>query len=365
MTMSRTNPFTPASGTAPQVLAGRDRIMADLMDGLSNGPGDPNRSTILVGPRGSGKTVLLAEASRKAEALGWIAVYSSARPTMLDWLVERIETKAAATAKKSGPRAAGAKAAAAEASKPQESWQSRLSSSAEALSKRNVGLLIALDDVSFSQDMADLAAMHQQFVMEGRNVALVMAGETSKVGDMLEHDDMSFLRRSFQRPLSALSLPESKSLLKRTAKLGGKTFEADALEMAASASGGSPFMAQLIGYHSFSMSDGKEMTVDDVRDGMEAAKADFGNMVLGPLMRNLSDMDIRFLLAMAVDEGESRISDVAERLGSSVQSVSQNRRRLVAQGLIAQSGRGRMVMNAPLLREWLLDRYEAEFEFAD
>jgi hypothetical protein len=46
------NPFTPTFGSIPPLLAGRDKAISDILDGLDNGPGDSTRSTIYVGPGG-------------------------------------------------------------------------------------------------------------------------------------------------------------------------------------------------------------------------------------------------------------------------------------------------------------------------
>jgi predicted AAA+ superfamily ATPase len=53
------NPFMPSYGSMPPLVAGREEFVRQFEFGLENGPGDPNRSTVLTGPRGAGKTVLL------------------------------------------------------------------------------------------------------------------------------------------------------------------------------------------------------------------------------------------------------------------------------------------------------------------
>ena len=66
------SPFRPTHGSPPAHLAGRDEERARIgvfLDRISRG--EEPRSLILVwGPRGNGKTVLLADARRRAEALG-------------------------------------------------------------------------------------------------------------------------------------------------------------------------------------------------------------------------------------------------------------------------------------------------------
>ncbi|MDR1799127.1 MAG: ATP-binding protein [Bifidobacteriaceae bacterium] len=40
-------------------MAGRQAMIDSILEGLDNGPGDPNRASLLVGARGVGKTALL------------------------------------------------------------------------------------------------------------------------------------------------------------------------------------------------------------------------------------------------------------------------------------------------------------------
>ena len=64
-------------------------------------------------------------------------------------------------------------------------------------------------------------------------------------------------------------------------------------------------------------------------------------------MEGLSDVDRRFLLAMAQDDGESRLADVAGRLGVDVNYAGVYRQRLIRAGMIASTGRGPHRSRAP------------------
>ena len=62
------NPFSPGAGTPPPELAGRSAILEDAMVALERVKnGRSEKSMILVGLRGVGKTVLLGEIQRLAE----------------------------------------------------------------------------------------------------------------------------------------------------------------------------------------------------------------------------------------------------------------------------------------------------------
>jgi hypothetical protein len=84
------NPFTPTFGSIPLLLAGRQKMIHAVLNGLRNGPGDPNRATIFIGARGSGKTVLLTKIADEASKIGWISANVTASETMLDEIVEEI-----------------------------------------------------------------------------------------------------------------------------------------------------------------------------------------------------------------------------------------------------------------------------------
>ncbi|WP_322151785.1 hypothetical protein [Paratractidigestivibacter sp.] len=51
--------FSPAFGNRPTYLVGRELVLDGLIAGLDSVPGSKERSTVLLGQRGSGKTVLL------------------------------------------------------------------------------------------------------------------------------------------------------------------------------------------------------------------------------------------------------------------------------------------------------------------
>src|SRR4051795_3733717 len=58
------NPFNPGFGVAPPLLAGRQELVHAVLTGLRRGPGRHEFHSVIVGPRGTGKTVLLAEIER-------------------------------------------------------------------------------------------------------------------------------------------------------------------------------------------------------------------------------------------------------------------------------------------------------------
>lgn len=84
---------------------------------------------------------------------------------------------------------------------------------------------------------------------------------------------------------------------------------------AAAATGGYPFLVQLVGYNVWRLSNERGVTEDTLARGLEAARRRLGPMVLATTLADLSDVDGTFLLNMADDDGPSTIADVAARMG--------------------------------------------------
>ncbi|MFD9042023.1 AAA family ATPase [Streptomyces bottropensis] len=77
----RTNPFTPNAGARPPALVGRDPFLEDyriLLDRLATGYDE--KSMLITGLRGVGKTVLLNEFQRIAQEQQWVPVWAEVSP---------------------------------------------------------------------------------------------------------------------------------------------------------------------------------------------------------------------------------------------------------------------------------------------
>ena len=83
------NPFTPVVGKAPLHIAGREGVVADVEGALSGAGNDPAIISLLVGPRGMGKTALLSYFADAAESSGWIAARVTCVTGMLDDILIR------------------------------------------------------------------------------------------------------------------------------------------------------------------------------------------------------------------------------------------------------------------------------------
>jgi len=362
-----TNPFTPVFGNEPPILAGRSHLIGDVLKGLENPPGDPNRITIFTGPRGSGKTVLLNTIGTEAEKIGWIPIHTIASNIMLEQFVEQIERRASsfiekkAKSKLTGVQISGIGFQREITEGKKRTWRAEMDDYLDMLAKNDVGLLFTIDEVSAGfPEMIEFVSTFQFFVREKRNVALLMAGLPNNVMQMFSNSSISFLRRAFRRTLDPITYPEVRATIKKTIELSGREVEKSALDIAAVSTKGYPFMLQLIGYHAFNQSNKKTITEHDVASGISDAEQEMESMILDASVNDLSDTDMRFLLAMLADTGGSRMADIALRMEVSPSYASHYKRRLVNQGILAEAGRGKVVFSMPMFKELLAKKYDAD-----
>lgn len=362
--MGQTNPFTPTFGKMPAYLAGREQILDDMSYAFENGSGDPNLSTILVGPRGSGKTALLSAIADVASSNGWISANVSASPGMLEDIRQR-SAEAAQDLLGEKPSLKVTEIGLAqivniglgEAEQPPANWRTSMNQLFSELSRYDTGLLITVDEVTVNLDeMVQLASVYQHFVRENRKVALIMAGLPFQVSELVDDKRISFLRRAVKRRLARLSDADVENAFIATVEDAGKRIGHDAVKLAVEAAEGFPYMMQLVGYRFWAASRGEEITLQDVERGAAQAAEEFRSGVLETTLSELSPKDVEFCLAMLNGTGPSRLSDIAARMGVKSNYASQYKRRLLLAGVIEERG-AYLEFCIPGFRDLLAERF--------
>ena len=334
------NPFTPVFGTIPLFPAGRDRIMNDMHKAFLNWTGSPDITSILIGPRGSGKTALLYMISEEAKKEGWIVADTIARKGMLEDIYQVILQQT------------GFKLSVERNEEEKLNWRSKMNSIMQQFMNLDTGLLILVDEVIADLDeMVDLAATYQLLRQRYPKISLVMAGLPSNVYALLNDRSVSFLRRARQHNLERISDQDVWLSFRKTVEKGCKQIDEKYRDEIVSTIDGFAYMMQLVGYYIWEASDEKkEISKMDVRNGIEYAKREFRIGVLDHTYLELSDMDREFLFAMLKDEKYSNLTDVSERLGKTTGYCSTYKKRLLQSGIIEEKCGKKFEFAIPLFR---------------
>ena len=358
------NPFTPTFGIIPPYLAGRNKIMQEMVRAFENGIGDPNLSGLFVGPRGCGKTALLSSIGREAMQHGWIAVNVAAGDGMLDDIIQQTYRVASEYVSSKSPKKLSGLSIGNiigfnwdDDGSDKANWRTKITALLEELNKNNIGLLINVDEVrADAQEMLTLASTYQLLLTDGMKVALIMAGLPAQVDDLVSNEQISFLRRAKRRYLGLIPDFEIETAFRKTIDDAGKKIESDAMKLAVEASGGYAYMMQLVGYSIWNESgDRKKITVQDAEYGIHVANEDFREGVLRSTVRELSKGDIAFLKAMLKDGQESRLADISRRLNKKGGYASTYKSRLLRAGIIEETEGGLLRIAIPGLRGYLTE----------
>jgi hypothetical protein len=392
------NPFAPGAGQRPPELAGRTRELDAFEVVLERvARARPERSLVLTGLRGVGKTVLLAELRSMSLRRGWGAGKIEARPDAelrrpmagaLHRAVRDLARRHRAPDRVEDVLAvlkAFALRAAPEGSKLRDRWQPGID--VPAASGRADSGDTEVDLVELFTDVAELAAD------VGTGVALLL----DEMQD-LRPDDVSALCAACHElsqsgaPLVVVGagLPHLPAALSASKSYSERLFryvridrleraEADravlapiereqagitpeALDELYELSGGYPYFVQAYGKAAWDAAPADPVTAEDLRLSAPEADAELAVGFFGSRYERATPAEREYLRAIAEltggrDSGTSS-ADVAVSLGRKPSSLSPARDSLIKKGLIYSAERGQIAFTVPHFARFLLGRAE-------
>ncbi len=358
------NPFSPTFGASPPLLAGRDPIIEDFDEALGIGPNHPDYTALVTAARGMGKTVLLNALEDRARDLGWEVI---SEDTATKGMLARLEdsvTRLLEGLRGSGRRLTGVGLGpvhlqfAESSGDTPRTLRRLLTEVGNRLDSGGTGLLITLDELHTADvdEVREFGAIIQHVTRrEQRPIAFVGAGLDMIEDTFLSGTAITFFQRCSRFEIGRLQPEDTRAAIIHPIKQSGASIGREALTRAVEASSGYPFMVQLVGFHSwknaYDLSAG--ITEADVDTGIETALRRAGRLVLEPVWKDLSRMDRRFLAAMAIDGGVSRLPDIAERLGRGTDYARVYRNRLRKAGMVVTGDRGRVGFAQDFARDWV------------
>ena len=382
------NPYAPGAGQRPPELAGRDdqlRQFDVVLERIARGR--PERSMVLTGLRGVGKTVLLNAMRSAAVRAGWGTGKFEARP---DQSVRRPIGAALHMAVRElahpepGPVLGALKAFverdAPKGTKPTDRWQPGII--APIVTGRADSGDIEIDLVELLVDIAGLAAD------VGRGVALCVdemqdlgpadvsalcaavheLGQQGLplvvVGAGLPHlpavlsASKSYSERLFRyRLVDRLPRDAADLALVAPATDEGVEWEPEALEEMYVVTGGYPYFVQAYGKAVWDTAPRSPISREDVVVGAPQAEAELAVGFFGSRYERATPAERDYLRAMADADadglGSVSTSEVARLLTRTPQSLSPARDSLLKKGLVYSGERGRVAFTVPHFGRYL------------
>jgi hypothetical protein len=396
------NPYAPGAGQRPPELAGRDdqlRAFAVVLERIARSK--PERSIILTGLRGVGKTVLLNALRSAAVRAHWGTGKLEARPEQR--LRRPISAALHVAVRELGhPKSedvdyvlgvikAFAQRESATTTRLRDRWNPGID--VPAVTGRADSGDIEIDLVELLSDVGGLAAdvgrgvaifIDEMQDLEPEDISALCAAchEISQsglpvivVGAGLPHlpavlsASKSYSERLFRYSrIDRLDRSCADLALQSPAKDEGAEFHQDALEAMYAATGGYPYFIQAYGKVAWDSAPGSPITGDDIRVAAPEAEAELAVGFFGSRYERATPGEREYLRAMAdaaqivgqdahgpdLDDSESvTTASVAAVLRRKPQSLSVARDALLKKGLIYSAERGRIAFTVPHFGRYL------------
>lgn len=381
------NPYTPNAGTRPPELVGRDPVLEQshmLLERVKAGKSE--KSMLLTGLRGVGKTVLLNEIKRKAEKAGYRAVFieASEEKPMGQLLASHLRSLLFELSRMEG---AGDKArrglavlrsfvsglkltygdftlsldiepelGAADSGDLEIDLPNLIDAVGEAAIERKAFVALLIDEIQCFREKelgALIMAMHR---VQQKQLPIVLVGAGLPVLPGLAGDAKSYAERLFNFPeIGALSADETAKALRDPAQEIGVGFEVSALDEIHRLTKGYPYFVQEWGSQSWNMAAESPIRLADVMNASAVVESRLDQSFFRVRYDRLTPGEKRFLRAMAeLGPGPHRTGNIAEILGlKRVESMGPKRAQLIKKGMIFSPVYGELAFTVPLFDEFM------------
>ncbi|GIL06676.1 MAG: ATPase [Betaproteobacteria bacterium] len=380
------NPFSPGAGAPPPELVGREPVLeqARILLGRIKA-GRPEKSLLLTGLRGVGKTVLLNEIQRMAAAAGYRTIEIEAHedkrlgpllaPSLRRLLFDLDRLAGAGNKVRRGlavlrgfisairvtvgdvdigldiePEKGVADSGDLEIDLP-----NLLVAVAEAAAERNSAVALLIDEVQyFSQKElgALIMAMHK---VQQRQLPMVLVGAGLPILPGLAGESKSYAERLFSfPPIGALTEDEARRALQEPARAAGIRFEPAALAHIFKTTQGYPYFLQEWGYQAWNQATSSPIGLDVVKRATTTVIRRLDENFFRVRFDRLTPSEKKFLRAMAeMGPSPHRTGDIAATLGVQVNSLGPVRAKLIRKGMIYSPAHGEMAFTVPLFDEFM------------
>lgn len=381
------NPYSPGAGSPPPELVGRDPVLEQariLLGRIKLKRSE--KSMLLTGLRGVGKTVLLNEIERLAKQDGYHTIAIEAHegkplgpllaPQLRSLLFELDRIAGTGDKVKRGLRVLRSflgvlkvtyeeitvsldidpELGTADSGDLEIDLPNLLVAVGEAAEERKRPVALLIDEVQyFSQKElgALIMAMHK---VQQRQLPLLLLGAGLPILPGLAGESKSYAERLFNFPdIGALTAGEAARALREPAHAAGVEFQSSALDEIFRLTKGYPYFLQEWGYQSWNHTVQSPISLEVVKDATKAVIPRLDANFFRVRFDRLTPSEKNFLRAMAEQgAGAHRTGDIAQTLGVKVTSLGPVRAKLIKKGMIYSPSHGDMAFTVPLFDEFMI-----------
>lgn len=380
------NPFAPGAGSRPPELAGRDAILEGAKIACGRAlRGRAARSMMLLGLRGTGKTVLLSEIGRIAEADGLLVskVEAPEETNLANLLfpemrkVARSLSGSEAAKHYAGRALSGLRNFAAvfkievggvgigvepalepglaESGDLQHDLPDIFGQIGRAAQSAGKGWLLLIDEVQYlsEADLAGLIVALHRMSQDGLPIVFVGAGLPQVA--RLAGDAKSYAERLFSYPpVGALDKEAASKAVTIPIKDEGAGISEDAVDRIFEITEGYPFFLQELSSFSWNNAEGPEIHENDIIASYNETVRSLDEGFFRVRLDRLTKAEVHFVNSMAsLGDGPYQFSDVAKAMSRDPKSLGPARASIISKGMIYSTDHGYLDFTVPLFADFV------------
>ena len=380
------NPFSPGAGTPPPELAGRDDILKQALMALARiKKGRAEKSVLLIGLRGVGKTVLLHKISEMAKEQGYKAVMIEAHenkslpalllPYLRQVLFALDKGEMVSAKVKRGLRVLksfigglrvkineiefgldiDAEKGAADSGDLEADLAEVFIALGEAAQDRHTAIAIIIDELQYlsEEELSSLIMAVHKVSQKSLPLVVIGAGLPQLVGKAGR--SKSYAERLFDYPVvGPLEKEDAKKALQEPALSEGVSFTNDALDEIARVTEGYPYFLQEWGYQAWNIAEKSPIELDVIKRATKASITRLDQSFFRVRLDRLTPREKDYLRALAeLGADPQRSGDIAEKLGVEVNRVAPLRNGLIKKGMIYSPAHGDTAFTVPLFEAFM------------
>jgi hypothetical protein len=378
------NPFAPGAGSQPPELAGRDEIISEANIALQRVRlGRHHRSQILLGLRGTGKTVLLNRIEQRAGSLEHETSFIEAPEgrSLVDLLypkiaqtLRRLSSIENAKAKvHSAMRALRGFAStfkisigdisiavdpepgSADSGSLEYDLSDLFCSIGEAAQSANKAWTLLIDEVHYLSEKelsALIVAIHR---VNQKQLPVIFFGAGLPQITSLSGDAKSYAERLFNYPtVGPLENAAAIAAIRQPIINEEESITDAALDVIIEKTENYPYFLQEWGYQAWNIASASPIDVSDIVKASSAALRRLDEGFFRVRFDRLTPKEREYVIAMArLGGGPYRSSDVADTLGEIVQSLGPRRAQIINKGMIYSPAYGDIAFTVPMFDDYL------------
>ena len=333
------NPFNITFGELPASLVSRDKEVNFILDTFNNEKPD-SKVFIISGPRGSGKTVLLTYLTQEFKKKGYLCVDLNPFEDLNEQLASKLYDQGKLKKLFLHPEFSFSFKGLTFSLKGDveiNNISTLLDNMFFYLKKKNIRVLITLDDVSTTEYVKSFIFSYQQMIRNGYDIFLLMTGLYENVSELERNKSLTFFIRAPKINLEPLNLFEITYLYKNLLSLDEK----DAIKYS-KLTKGYAYGYQLVG--SLLFNNGTNANILDEYD----TKLIKNSYLL--TWEKLTGKEKEFLIALSESNSQKEIQ---EKLKMSNGNLQTYKKRLIDKGLIISKGRGKIDFALPRFNKFV------------